>query len=119
MLLDFLFNICFSPFYNAIKGGRIGAVFLLTPSLTFIVCGLINIIFHETIGSVTLIFNPLALGVFMLMLFILIYISLDRIYIKKNRDLRMVRYLVLYRIILLPFFLGSVVFFTYTVGKFG
>ncbi len=118
-MLDFLFNICFAPFHNAIKGGRLGALFSLTPSLTFTLAGVVNILFYKTVGRITLIFSPFILSLSMLLLFVAIYFLLDRIYIKNNRTLSKMRFPFLYGLLLLPFFLGSIIFFVFTVGRFG
>jgi hypothetical protein len=118
ILLDFLFNICFAPFRNAIKGGRIGALFLFTPSLTFILAGIINILFHQTIGRITLSLSPLALAAIMLSIFVSSYFLLDTIYIKRNREIGKMSYPILYVLLLPILLLGSVIFFAFTVDEF-
>jgi hypothetical protein len=118
IVLDFLFNVCYAPFHKAIKGGRIGALFTLTPSLAFVLSGIINVIFYKTFGRITLSLSPLALSVSMLLLFVSVFILLNRIYIKNNREVRKIAYPVLFGLLLPIFFIGSIIFFVYTVGRF-
>ena len=119
IILDFLFNICFSPFRNAIKGGRIGALLILTPSLTFVVSGIINLILYQLIGKITHVINPAVLGLGMLLIFYGIYYFLNKTYITENREVYRMRFPVFYVLIMLVFFLGSIIFFGLTVSEFG
>jgi hypothetical protein len=119
IVLDFLFNICFAPFHKAIKGGRLGAIFTLSPSLTFLLCGILNIIFYEFVGPLTSMVSPFVFGAGMLLFFILIYLLLDRIYVKNNRVLWKMHYPILYTLLLPILFIGSIIFFVYSVDKFG
>lgn len=118
IVLDFLFNVCYAPFHKAIKGGRLGALFTLTPSLTFLVSGIVNIFFYKIFGGITLSFSPLVLSLAMLLLFVSVYILLDRIYIKNNREVGKMLYPTLYGLMLPILFVGSIVFFVYTVSEF-
>lgn len=119
LLLDFLFNICYVPFRNTIKGGRFGALFILTPSLTFIISGAINFVFYKLKGAITQSFNPLVLAVGMLFIFYSVFSFLNKTYVKNNRDVYHMKYPTLYIILLPVFFIGSIILFGFTVSKFG
>ena len=119
IIIDFLFKICYAPFHKAIKGGSLGALFSLSPSLTLIITGIINILFYFSLGRITLILSPLVLSILMLLLFILVYFLLNKIYIKNEREVKAIRYPVIYGLLLPIFFIGSIVFFVFTIDKFG
>jgi hypothetical protein len=118
IVFDFLFNVCYAPFHKAIKGGRLGALFTLTPSLTFVLTGIINLFFYKIFGRIGSILSPLTLSVGMLILFVSIYLLLDRIYVKNNREVAEMIYPGLYGLMLPIFFIGSIIFFVYTAGEF-
>ena len=78
-----------------------------------------NILLYAGFGSVTSILSPLGLGIFMLLLFTVIYLFLDRIYLKGNRSAGEIRFPVLYGLLLPILAFGSIVFFSLTIYKFG
>ena len=119
ILLDFLFNICYAPFRNAIKGGKFGALFTLTPSLVFIISGVINHVFFRLKGSITQSFSPLVLALGMLLIFYLVFSFLNKVYVKNDRQVYNMKYPVLYILMLPVFFIGSIIIFGFTVGEFG
>lgn len=119
IVLDFLFNICFAPFQKVKTNGRLAALIWLTPSLTFSIMGILNVLLYAAFGSVTFIFSPLVLGIFMLLLFVVIYLFLDRTYLKGNRNAGEIRFTVLYVLLLPILVIGSIVFFSLTIYKFG
>jgi hypothetical protein len=118
IIIDWLFKICYSPFRNAIKGGKIAGVFLFTPILNFIILGLLNSILY-------LIFNVNltdlgALSVALLTsgnLFLVAYF-LNRAYIKGDRDPGRIRLPVINGILIPLIILASVFFYTYTLLNF-
>lgn len=119
IVLDFLFNICFAPFQKVKTNGRLASLIWLTPSLTFTIMGILNVLLYAVFGSVTSILSPLALGIFMLLLFAAIYLFLDRIYLKGNRNAGEIRLPILYGLLLPILVIGSIVFFSLTIYKFG
>jgi hypothetical protein len=119
IILDFLFKICFAPFQKVEKNGRLAALIWLTPSLTFTIMGILNALFHVALGSVTSRLSPLALGIFMLLLFAVIYLFLDRIYLKGNRSAGEIKFPILYGLLLPILVIGSIVFFSLTIYNFG
>ncbi len=118
LVLDFLFNVCFCPFRNAKKGGRLGALLLLSPILTYLIFGLINLTFYTIEVSPMSILSPTIFGVLMFLTFLLIYRWADFLYIKNNRELKKIKYPSLHLLILPIFFFGSIIFFGYTIGLF-
>jgi len=119
IVIDFLFNICFAPFRKAKANGRLAALIWLTPSLTFTIMGIFNVLLYAALGSVTSILSPLALGIFMLVLFAVIYAFLNRIYLKGNRSAGDIKFPILYGLLLPMLVIGSIVFFGFTIYKFG
>ncbi len=117
-ILDFLFNICFAPVRKVKTNGRLAALIWLAPSLTFIVMGIINALLYGFLGKITSVISPLVLAVFILILFAMVYLALDRIYLKGNRATGNLSFTI--AILLLPILvIGSMVFFAFTVDKFG
>jgi hypothetical protein len=119
IVIDFLFNICFAPFQKVKANGRLAALIWLTPLLTSTIMGILNVLLYAALGSVTSILSPLALGIFMLLLFAAIYLFLDRIYLKGNRSAGDIKFPILYGLLLPILVIGSIVFFSLTIYKFG
>ena len=119
LVLDFLFNICYAPFRNATKGGRIGALLILTPSLTFVVFGGINYIFYLLVDPITQRFSPLVLALGMLIIFYLVNYYLRIVYLRNNRKVYSMSNPTIYILMLPIFFIGSIIIFGYTVDTFG
>jgi hypothetical protein len=114
IILDFLFNICFLPFRKVSVNGRLAALIWLTPSLSFTFMGFliifINLIFGikilSAISALTASFLSLLIG-------FVIFLSLDYIYLKGNRDAGIVKFKFIYYLLLPTLVLGSIVFFPY------
>jgi len=119
ILLDFLFNICYAPFLNVNRNGRLAAVIWLTPSLTFTLMGVFIFVFHLTIGRVILVLKPLGLGIFSILLFVLIFVFLDRTYLKGARNAGEIRFPILHGLLLPVFVIGSFVFFALVAYRLG
>lgn len=96
MILDTLFKVCFAPFQQ-VDNGRAAAIIWLVHILGFSGVALFNAVFFW-LGI-----NLSSPGIAMLgaMIGIGIYFLFDRIYIKDNRGVGLVKY---------PFFMGVLVF---------
>jgi hypothetical protein len=119
-VLDFLFNVCYAPFQKVKANGRLAALIWLTPSLAFTFMGsliwLTNLLLGVRIFSHI---TALTAGIVSVLIATSIYLLLDRTYLKGNRDAGEIRFTVLYVLLLPILVIGSVVFFSLAIYKFG
>lgn len=116
-LLDFLFNVCFAPFQK-VGNGRFAALIWLSPSLTFICTGSINIILFFLRPIINIKLSAMVVGIGSFIVFAIIAYSLNNIYIKNNRDAGKIRFAILHGLLIPILFIGSIVFFSMSLYKF-
>jgi len=120
IVLDFLFNICFAPFQKVKKNGRLAALIWLAPSLTFAFMGTLIWLNYFLFGiRIFSHVTALVSSVISFLIFIAIYLLLDRTYLKRNRDAGEIKFPILYGLLLPILVIGSIVFFSLTIYKFG
>jgi len=100
--------------------GRLAALIWLTPSLAFTFMGsliwLTNLLLGVRIFSHI---TALTAGIISVLIATAIYLFLDRTYLKGNRDAGEIRFTVLYVLLLPILVIGSIVFFSLAIYKFG
>jgi len=116
-VLDFLFNICYSPFQK-VGNGRFAALIWLVPPLTFVIVGLIHIFLYYLRPIVNIKFTSMAGAIGCFGLFALIFFFLNKIYVKGERDTGKVRFPVLCAILIFVMMVGSIIFFSMSLYKF-
>lgn len=120
ILLDFLFNIWYSPFRNAQKGGRILPVIFLAYSLTFLFLGFLILLTYFLFDFRLFSFiSPLLASFLSILTYILFYFILNLIYNKKNREISRIRYPIVYGLLIPFLLLGPMFLFIYSLDKFG
>jgi uncharacterized membrane protein len=120
IIIDFLFNIWFSLFQKAEKGGRLAAVIFLSPSLTFIVMGIVIILIYTFFDvRISSHISALVGSLTSFILFAIIYLLLEKCYVKNGRDAGHIRYPNVHSLLVPVLLLGSLFFFIYTIDKFG
>jgi hypothetical protein len=119
-VLDFLFNICFAPFQKVKTNGRLAALIWLTPSLAFTLMGLLIWLTNLLLGvRIFSHITALTAGIISVLIATALYLLLDRIYLKGNRNTGEIRFTVLYILLLPILVIGSIVFFSLAIYKFG
>ncbi len=118
-VLDFLFIIFYAPFVS-MDGGRQAAIICLAPTLTFYLTAflirLIHFLFDVRIFSYV---SALIASVLSLLIFIVVCILLYRVYVKEERYVGEIGLRWLRGMMIPVVFIGSIIFFIYTVKHFG
>lgn len=119
-IIDFLFNIWFALFRKSGKGGKIAAVIFLSPSLTYLILGFIiatsNVLFGIRIFNYI---GPLPFSIISLAVFGLTYYSLNKVYVKGQRDSGEIRYPILLSLMTPLLLLTPLFLFIYIIDKLG
>lgn len=115
IILDLLFKICFTPFQNVKKNGRLAAIIWLCPSLAFTGMGLFNLLLHYSLNlRITT-----KLGTVMIFgLFGIIFYYLYMVYVKGNREVGKGRFPFLSGLLIFLMIVGSIVFMSISLAKF-
>lgn len=116
-LIDFIFNICYAPFQK-VDNGRFAALIWLVPTLTFISVGLINMFLYYLHPFISINTTPIGIGIGCFLIGAIIFLYLDKIYVKNKRDTGKARFPVFCAFLILIMIVGSLVFFSMSLYKF-
>ena len=117
LVLDFLFNICYSPFQK-VGNGRFAALIWLAPPLTFISVGLIHIFLYYLNPIISIRIAPIIGAIGCFGIFAIIFLFLNKIYVKGERETGKVRFPLLCILLILVMMIGSITFFALSLYKF-